>query len=642
MSSPDVNPPPEGVRKRRYHLIVNDTTSTLTQRAIHILVVGWGSRVVRAVMIFLIFFSHCLWADLRDYQNFSSPEAMDSAQLGRNIAEGRGYTTDFVRPLSILLVQRWNESRSAGKPALPSADFARLQTGHPDLANPPVYPLFLAGLMKALPFHFTIDLKSHFWSDGGKFTRYEPDFIIVLVNQLFLLVIIGQTYFIARKLFDEEVATVSACLVFGCEMLWDFSLSGLSTPLLLVIFLGLIHLLLAYEATARETTPEKPCRPRLFTLAIAAGLLAGVGELTRYSFGWVMIPVTIFLLMVGGQQRWRPMWCACGAFLVLLGPWVLRNLLISGTPFGTAGFSIAETTAFFPGFQLERSLHLNSTNLMAVKLLGPYVAKLWLNLGDILQNDLPALGRSWVTLLFLAGLLIPFRGVQARRFRYFLLMCLATFAVVQALGRTDLSKLSPVINSENLLILLLPLIFIYGTVFFFTLLNQYKMPVISPLITMRFLATSVFILVMCLPAIGKRFDGKTNPVVFPPYLPSEIQTSAGWLKPREMLMSDVPWAVAWYGHRQCVWLTLNANTDYFAVNDNLKPVKALYISPLTLDERFRSDFVSAPPDTWGNFILNAVTTKQSTLPLTSSAADMGFTSGIFLTDRPRWLEAPPQ
>lgn len=614
--------------------------SELIQRLVHIMDVGAGSRAVRVLLIGLIFFSRCLWADLRDYKNFSTPEAMDSAQLARNIAGGRGYTTDFVRPLSIMLVKHWNEAKSAGQPVAANADFARLQTGHPDLANPPVWPLLLAGLMKVLPFDYAVETKSHFWADGGQFARYEPDFLIALVNQLLLLVVIWQTYLIARRLFDREVAWVSALLVFGGEMFWDFSLSGLSTMLVIIIFLGLTQVLLAYEQTAREATAEKPSRNQLFQLAVAAGLLAGAGVLTRYAFGWVMAPVIAFLLVYGGPNRARQMLCAGAAFLLLLGPWVVRNVLVSGTPFGTAGFAMAETTNFFPEFQLQRSLHLNGTDVAVVKLIWPYIEKLWSNLGDILQNDLPTLGRSWTTLLFLAGLLIPFRGVPVRRLRYFLVMCLATFAAAQALGRTQLSVLSPVVNSENLLVLLLPLTMIYGTVFFLTLLDQYEMPAQLPLQPMRYAAIGAFVFIMCLPWIGKRFDGKTSPVAYPPYYPPEIQLAASWMKPDEMLMSDQPWAVAWYGHRQCLWLTLDANSDFFAVNDYLKPVKALYISPLTLDEKFRSAIFSAPADSWGAFIFSAVTGKPTTLPLTSSASDVGFYSGIFLTDRPRWLEAP--
>ena len=42
----------------------------------------------------------------------TTPEGMDAAQLARNIAEGRGYTTLFVRPFSLFLVQRQEQARA--------------------------------------------------------------------------------------------------------------------------------------------------------------------------------------------------------------------------------------------------------------------------------------------------------------------------------------------------------------------------------------------------------------------------------------------------------------------------------------------------------------------------------------------------
>jgi hypothetical protein len=86
---------------------------------------------------------------------------------------------------------------------------------------------------------------------------------------------------------------------------------------------------------------------------------------------------------------------------------------------------------------------------------------------------------------------------------------------------------------------------------------------------------------------------------------------------------------------------LNASSDFFAVNDYLKPIKALYVSDLTLDEKFRPNMLAVPADSWGAFVLGATVLKQVSLPLTSSASDVGFQSGIFLTDRPRWLDASP-
>ena len=146
---------------------------------------------------------------------------------------------------------------------------------------------------------------------------------------------------------------------------------------------------------------------------------------------------------------------------------------------------------------------------------------------------------------------------------------------------------------------------------------------------------------MCLPAVGKRFAEKTNPLAFPPYYPPEIQTAADWMKPGELMMSDVPWAVAWYGDRQCVWLTLNTADDFYAVNDFLKPVQGLYLTAETLDVKLLSECLRTPPDSWGNFAMQIATTGNHTFPLRASPPGGAIKSGIFLTDRARWLDSAP-
>ena len=52
------------------------------------------------------------------------------------------------------------------------------------------------------------------------------------------------------------MAWLSALLVLGCALLWRFSVSGLSTLLLMVIFLGLTWCMLKIEELAREPQPR--------------------------------------------------------------------------------------------------------------------------------------------------------------------------------------------------------------------------------------------------------------------------------------------------------------------------------------------------------------------------------------------------
>ena len=402
------------------------------QKLIHKLEVGAGRRVLRTLVLSLVVVALVVLYDLRAYRNFSAPEAMDTAQLARNIADGKGYTTLFIRPLSLYLVQKNNEARQASAPVSAGADFAQVQAPHPDLANAPVYPTVLAGLMKAPNFHFEIETKKPFWSDGGRFMRYQPDFLIAVFNEILLLVVGVLTFLVARKLFDGSAAWLSATLVLGCALLWRFSVSGLSTLLLTIIFLGLTWCMVKMEELAREPQPRPDW---LIILAAAAGVLTGAGALTRYAFGWVIIPVAVFLALFSGPRRMWQAGAALGAFALVLTPWVIRNWTVSGTPFGTAGFAVAEG-ATFPGTVLQQSTHPDLTYLLMPK---PILHKLLGNVRGIFENDLPKLGGSWASLFFLTGLLLGFRSAEARRLRYFLLMCLGTFVVFQALGQTGLS-----------------------------------------------------------------------------------------------------------------------------------------------------------------------------------------------------------
>ncbi len=596
------------------------------QWLIHKLEVGAGSRYLRYLALVVGVAGLALIYDLREYRNLAAPEAMDAAQLARNISEGRGYTTLFVRPFSVYLLGKNAAAKNPAAGTNAPADAAQIKTAHPDISNPPVYPLVLAGLMKVLPFDYAVNLKSSFWTNNGGFWRFQPDFFIALFNEALLLIIVGLTFVLAKRLFDFSVAWLSAFLVLGSELLWRFSVSGLSTMLLLAIFMGLVLMLVEIERCAREAES----RPGwLLSLAAGAGALTGLGALTRYAFGWTIIPVAVFLVLFSGPRRVAYMSAALLAFALALTPWIIRNEAVSGTPLGTAGFAVMEGTYVFPHFQLERSVSPELTHAMQ---LNPYGQKLFVNLRGIFTGDLLKSGATWAGMLFFAGLFMAFRSAGTRRIRHFLLMCLAVFSVAQALGRTHLSEVSPEINSENLLVLLVPLVVVFGAGFFFTMLEQMTLP----LVELRYAVIAGFVALCWLPMCFSLFSSRVSPVVYPPYYPPQIQQSARWMQPDELMMSDVPWAVAWYGERQCVWLTLDAQADFFAIND-WKPVLALYLTPQTMDGKFVTEWIEAPKRSWGNFLIQTLVDKRvpDKFPLTK--APLGyFPEQLFLTDHERW------
>jgi len=617
------------------------------QDFIHKFEVGPLFRYFRAGVVIVVIAIVVVSYNLRSYRNFDTPEAMDSAQLARNLAQGKGYTTDFVRPFSIYLVKKRNEAKFGLAPAGQNADYGQMKYQHPDIANPPVYPVLLAGLMKVLPFHFTTQSKSPFLTERGQFSRYQPELIIAALNELIFFAVVVLTFFLARRLFDTTVAWLTALVLLGCETMWRFSVSGLSTMLLLLIFTGVVWCLALIENAAREPVRRQG---RMLALSAAAGLLVGVGMLTRYSFGWLIFPLLAFLILYSGSRRAVFFLAALIMFALVVAPWLYRNYQVSGWPFGTANFAIIENTPFFPQDQLPRSLNPDFA-LMKLQFqhnfVTPYRNKLFGNLREILTEQLPALGGSWVTVLFLAGLLLVFHNIALRRLRYFLIAALVVLIIAQALGRTQLSDETKDFNSENLVVLLVPMAFMYGVGLFVVLLDQMNLLFRGA----RHLVMALFAAVACLPMAFTFLLPRVLPQGNPYYRPPVIERTAHWMRESELIMSDIPWAVAWYGDRQCVWLTLNATVapkakdsreTIFELNDFIKPVTGLYLSPRLMDERFLTEWVQGGEMSWGSFVIDTLAMKQVPPQFPLRYAQGAVQHGhLFLTDWERWNAPRP-
>src|SRR5258708_28800709 len=105
---------------------------------IHKMEVGRVPRVMRiglsVLVVLLLFVGYNLCA----FRNLSTEESMDAAQLARNISRGKGYTTLYIRPLSMFLLKRHNREYPGSTLTSQVADAARIRGDHPDLPNAPL------------------------------------------------------------------------------------------------------------------------------------------------------------------------------------------------------------------------------------------------------------------------------------------------------------------------------------------------------------------------------------------------------------------------------------------------------------------------------------------------------------------------
>lgn len=261
-----------------------------------------------------------------------------------------------------------------------------------------------------------------------------------------------------------------------------------------------------------------------------------------------------------------------------------------------------------------------------------YLRKAAVNFREIVRSDLPRLGGGWVSAFFLVGLLVPFRNPTLSRLRIYLLLSMLTLIVVQAAARTQLSKDSPDVNGENLLVLAAPLVFVYGVAMYLVLLDQIEFPFPQA----RFFINISVLVVACSSLILTLLPPRSLPFAYPPYWPPLIQEISGYLKERELMMSDMPWAVGWYGRRSCIWSVLDVERDFYAINDFQKPVQGLYLTQLTSDARFYSGMVKSPDRGWEWFTVQSLvrTNLPQGFPLRHATP---LPDGqLFLTDRARW------
>jgi hypothetical protein len=216
------------------------------------------------------------------------------------------------------------------------------------------------------------------------------------------------------------------------------------------------------------------------------------------------------------------------------------------------------------------------------------------------------------------------------RLRWFLLGSLMLLLVVQAVGHTHVSNDAPEINSENLLVLVTPLVFIYGAALFHTLLDQLNLPPADA----RGAAVTVFVAILCTPFLFALLAARNAPADSP-YSPQHIQKTASLMQSNELMTSDIPSGVAWYGGRSCVWLPLDDENEFFKVNA-LKPIRGIFLTQLTTDKRFLSQ-MKTDEKGWGHFVLECAEHGEVPTGFPLRKAPVGFLPAqLFLSDKDRW------
>jgi Dolichyl-phosphate-mannose-protein mannosyltransferase len=567
------------------------------QTAVHALEAGalsiWVRRAAVTVGIIAIAAVY-----LYQFRGLSTSQGMDQAQIGRAIARGEGWHTKVARPRAVGQLQRHGR------------DVA--QKIWVDTYNAPLPPLIDAvALVFVKPY----------WKMTQRTLIYAGDRAIAMMSILLFVGSVAVLFFVARRLFDQRLALLACGLVLLCDAMWQYSLSGLPQMLLLLLFNVAIYLSIrAVEADfAGEST---------WKWFAAIGAVFGLLALTHALTFWIFLGAALFAAFFF-RPRGLSAAIMLGTWAIVYLPWLIRTLSVSGNPGGAAIYSL------FNGIGHSEWGWMRQLNFdPGAALLGAFRDKIASGLTGQTAHLFEYFGLSVVALTFFVSLLHPFKKTETSTIRWMILAMWGGAVFGMCLyGINDEQGVA----ANQLHLLFVPLMTCYGLAYLLVHFNRLALNI--PFARTGFI--TLLYLLCAMPLIfATPWLSPPKPFVrWPPYMPALIGVLNDWMRPEEIIASDMPWAVAWYADRRSLWLpdTIQVMTELGDYNVLGGPVNGLYLTPISgTDTKFR-DIVKGEYKNWAAVIQRSQQLEQ--FPMKWNTVALGLDNEcIFLSDHNRERE----
>ena len=561
---------------------------------------GWAKWIRRAVLAAAVAYVVNLWM-FHDsgFKGLNHERSMEQAQIAREIARGNGFTTKMIRPLAIWQFQK------VGKFPIDNT---------PDTYHAPLNPFINSFFLR-----FTKDS----WAMTTKDTAYPSDKVLAAVQLFFFLAAMLINYFTAWRLFDQKLATFVVTTLLVCQRFWDFSMSGLPQMLMLLLFSAVGYTML------RAVEARVAGRSSLWwamATGVLFGLLALTHALTLWIFGGALLFALIYFL-----PRGRDAAVMLAIVAVMYAPWMVRNAKVCGNPFGVSWYSGLTEIKGTEG-DIMRAMEMKaegmSPPLFRLKIQGQIITQF---------NELyKYLGSVLVAPVFFLTMLHLFKRPETAAFRWaVLLMWLSAVSGMAVFGLWNETVPQNTLPSNDLHILFVPMLTAYGLAF--VLMMWARLEIRVRLVNLAFLST--LYIVSALPFIQNLIVLEQPPagrVQWPPYVPPFIAILNTWTTEREIIASDMPWAVAWYADRKSLWVPKTI-ADFVKLNDYESlgnHLIGLYLTPVTGDRAFMRDIVKGEYREWHPFVLRQVNVKD--FPLRAVTPMPIDNECVFYSDRDRW------
>jgi 4-amino-4-deoxy-L-arabinose transferase-like glycosyltransferase len=485
------------------------------------LYVGWFIVLSVGVLLFLLFMS-------KELDAITDIDALDYAQLARNMAQGNGYVTQFVRPLSLAKV--------------PVLDH------HPEMTFMPLHPLVMAGFMRIV---------------GANKSAADLKVAVGLSSAIPFLLTLILIYLLGLRLFDRRVAVIGT--LFMAVSLWVLrcSISGLEAPLLGLLFTALIWVLYLGIDSKRRT----------WWMLLGGGLV-GLLALTKEVWGLALLPVLWYVSFgiprLERRARWVALVAVFGGFVVAILPWCIRQGLVTGNPFFTwRWYEMVMETQTNPANTLYRSYRAGLQSPLQLAVLHPkeLYQKVLAGIAT-LYNGLPTAIGPYVAAFFFVAILFPMGDRRFERLRYLLYSSYLLVFVALVL----------ILPSPRLLYPVVPLASLIAAACFMRVLTP-AVKRVNPRLERRATlgAITALVLIQATPLLTELLH---------PMPPDELQilrqqqdlAKAVAEDTTGPLVADQPWLMAWYGERTAIWLPRSWD-DLDRLEQDIGQVRFLLLTP---------------------------------------------------------------
>ncbi|MGC4075390.1 MAG: glycosyltransferase family 39 protein [Nibricoccus sp.] len=534
------------------------------QEWVHWLEVGAGGRWVARVALIL----GVILLSLRiGYTQFHGPlteTTLAQAVVARQLVDGKGFTTLINYPQTVAWMKDRADRGEAKKPYQFDAE-----NPLPELHQAPLYPVVIAGALKVFPGKTRAAL---FDTVPKPPDGFGADYVLLVLNIVLLWVAAWLTHGLARRLFDEHVAGVATLGLLLSAPVWSATIALGGMPLLMVLTLAFFHALVRIDEGAEAGKTS-------WRALAAAGVVSGLMFLADYAAGVALLAALGWnWLRFRGRERLNALAITAGVFLLVAGPWMIRNVVVSGNPVGLAWHGIV-LKAGDPTAEPETVRTTLSAAVPAVDLdkLGN---KVLTSLKKSFRDQLWAGGGLFFSAFFVTGLVYRFRDDRLNRVRWLFVATLGLLVMAQAFFDSGEGERLPVVYAT-------PLIVIFGAGFFAVLVASS-----DALRAHARWAAVIMLAVQALPLAHDVVEPRRHwHFSYPPYYPPLFVTIRAEIVARggahPSWVADVPAGAAWYSGQR-VWARPATLRDFYGVCQEQTQV-ALVLTPHTLDRPFFSE-----------------------------------------------------